>query len=74
VNTAILALAMGTVMGLGFLAVFVLLLIGMRAEGSVLSPSSAPHTRLQSAARRFLGVYVRRQNEQVALHYEDERR
>jgi hypothetical protein len=61
VNTVILVLAMTAVMSIGFLAVFVMLLIGMRTEGSSLSPSSAPHTRMQGAARRLLGVYVRRE-------------
>jgi hypothetical protein len=69
VNAIILVLAVAAVMSIGFLAVFVILLIGMRTESSSLSPSSAPQTRLQGAARRLLGVYVHRENEEAAVHY-----
>jgi hypothetical protein len=70
-NAITVSLAIGAVVSSGFLAVFVVLLIGMRTEGSHLSPSSAPHTRMESAARRLLGVYVRREPEQTPVKYED---
>ena len=73
-NTIILTLAIAAAMSLGFLVVFVMLLIGMRTEGSHLSPSSASHTRLGSAARRILGVYVRRELKETPVQYEDVRR
>jgi hypothetical protein len=60
-NAMIAILAIAAVVGLGLLAVFVMLLIGMRTEGSHMSPSSAPHTRTGTAARRLLGVYVHRE-------------
>jgi hypothetical protein len=58
-------LAVTVVASLGFLAVFVMLLIGMRTEGSQLRPSSASHTRTESAAHRILGLYVRREIEKT---------
>lgn len=60
-SATILVLAIAAMVSLGFLAVFVVLIIGIRAEGSHLSPSDARHTRVESAARRLLGVYVRRE-------------
>jgi hypothetical protein len=70
----ILSLAIATAVSLGFLAVFVLLLIGMRAESRQLSPSTAPHTRTGSAVRRILGVYVRRELSNISLQHEHVRR
>ena len=70
--TAFLAIA--AVVSAGFLAVFVMLLIAMRTEGSHLSSSRAPHTRIESAARRLLGVYVRREFEKTSAQYGDVRR
>jgi hypothetical protein len=67
-------LAVAAVASLGFLAIIVMLHIGMRTEGSHLSPSSAPHTRIESANRRLLGVYVRRELEKTRVQYEDVRR
>lgn len=69
-NTIILILAIAAIMGLGFPAVFVMLLIGMRTEGSHLSPSSASHTRVERAARRLLGLYVRRELKQTPVQYD----
>jgi hypothetical protein len=69
-NTVILILAVTAVANLGFLAVFVMLLIGMRTEGSQLSPSSASHTRTESVTRRILGLYVRREVEKTPVEYD----
>jgi hypothetical protein len=68
-NAIVLILAGGAAVTLLLLAVFVMLLIGMRAEGTWLRPSSAPHTRAGSAARRVLGVYVRRQAEETPAKF-----
>jgi hypothetical protein len=68
-NAVILILAVTAVASLGLLAVFVMLLVGMRTEGSQLSPSSASHTRTESVARRILGLYVRRAIEETAVEY-----
>lgn len=59
-NAVITIVAIAAIVGLALLAVFVLLLVGMRTEGSHLSTSGAPHTRIGGAVRRLLGVYVRR--------------
>lgn len=72
-NTIILALAIVAVTGLAFLVLLVMLLIGMRTEGSHLSPSSESHTPIECAARRLLGVYVRREFEKSALQYDGRR-
>jgi hypothetical protein len=69
-NTIIFALAIVTVTGLGFLVLLVMLLIGTRTEGRHLSPSSESHTPIESAARRLLGVYVRREPEKSAFQYD----
>ena len=68
-NTIILILAISAVVSLGFLAVLMMLLIGMRTEGRHLSPSSSPHTRTESVARRILGLYVRRAIEETPVEY-----
>lgn len=73
-NAIALILAIATVVSLGFLAVFVALLMGMRTEGSHLRPSSAPHTRLRSVTRRLLGLYVQREHMESPVHYGDVRR
>jgi hypothetical protein len=72
-STVILILAIAAVVSLCFLVVFVMLLIGMRTEGSHLSPSGASHTRMESAARRILGLYVRRELEKTPVHYAERR-
>jgi hypothetical protein len=54
---------MSATVSLGFLAVFVVLIIGMRTEDNHLSPNDAHHSRMGSAARRLLGVYVLREIE-----------
>jgi hypothetical protein len=64
-STVILTLAIAAITSLGFLSVLVMLLIGMRTEGSRLSPTSAPHTRIENTARRLLGLYVRRELEKT---------
>jgi hypothetical protein len=69
-NTIILILAIAALVSLAFLAVFVMLLIGMRTESGHLSPSSAPHTRTENAARRLLGLYVRRELKQTPAQYD----
>jgi hypothetical protein len=69
-DTVILILAVTAVASIGFLAVFVMLLIGMRTEGSQLSPSSAFHTRTESVTRRILGLYVRREVEKTPADYD----
>jgi hypothetical protein len=68
-NTVIPMLAVTPVASLGFLAVFVMLLIGRRTEGSQLSPSSASHTRTESVACRILGLYVRREIDKTPVDY-----
>jgi hypothetical protein len=65
-STIILGLALAAMVSLGFLAVFAVLLIGMRTEGGQLSPTSAPHTRTESMARRLTGLYVRRELQNVS--------
>jgi hypothetical protein len=62
-SAVVLILAIVAMASLGFLAIFVVLLIGTRSESSRLSPSSASHTRAESVARRILGLYVRREME-----------
>lgn len=62
-STIILGLVLAAMVGLGFLAVFVTLLIGMRTEGRHLSPSGAPQSRMAGMARRISGLYVRRELE-----------
>jgi hypothetical protein len=69
-NTITFALSIVAVTGLGFLVLLVMLLIGMRTEGSHLSPNSEPHTPIEGAVRRLLGVYVRRECEKSALQYD----
>jgi len=66
-STVILSLAIVAMLSLGFLAVFAVLLIGMRTEGSHLSPSSAPHTHAEILARRLTGLYVRRELEKTPV-------
>jgi type II secretory pathway component PulJ len=61
-SATILILVIAAMVSLGFLAMFVVLIIGMRTEGNHLSPSDALHTRMERAARRLLGVYVRRES------------
>jgi hypothetical protein len=62
-SAVILTLAIVAIPSFGFLTVFVILLIGMRTEGSQLRPSNVAHTRTESVARRILGLYVRREIE-----------
>jgi hypothetical protein len=62
-SAVILSLAVVAMASFGFLALFVILLIGMRAEGSQLRPSNAAHTGTESVTRRILGLYVRREIE-----------
>jgi len=73
-NATTLILAIAATVSLGFLAVFVMLIIGMRTEGNHLSPSDAYHARMGSAARRLLGVYVRREIEKTPIPYHAVRR
>jgi len=55
-STVILTLALTVTVSVGFLTLFVMLLIGMRSEGIHLSPSSAVHSRTESMARRLTGL------------------
>jgi hypothetical protein len=73
-STTILILVIAAMVSLGFLAMFVVLIIGMRTEGNHLSPSDALHTRMERAARRLLGVYVRREIEKTPIRYNDMKR
>lgn len=66
-SAAILALVIAAIVGLGFLGMIAILLIAMRTEGPHLSPSSAPHTRTERAARRLVGLYVRREPEKTPI-------
>jgi hypothetical protein len=59
-NALIATLALAAIAGLALLAALALLLIGMRTEGTHLSPSGAPSSRIGGAVRRLLGLYVRR--------------
>jgi hypothetical protein len=70
-NAIVLILAGGAAATLCLLAVFVMLLIGMRTEGARLKPSSASHTRTGNAVRRVLGVYVRRESEETPIEFEE---
>jgi hypothetical protein len=63
VSAVILSLAIVAMASFGFLALFVILLIGMRTEGSQLRPSNAAHTGTERVVRRILGLYVRREIE-----------
>jgi hypothetical protein len=65
-SAVILALGVVAMVIVGFLAVFVVLLIGMRSEGSQLIPTNESHTRTESMARRILGLYVRREIENTS--------
>jgi hypothetical protein len=69
-NAVILILAIAAMTGIGFVAVFAVLLIGMRTEGRRLSPSCASHTRTESVARRIVGLHVRRELEKTPVQYE----
>jgi hypothetical protein len=69
-NAMILILAIAALASLGFVAVFAVLLMGMRTEGSHLSPSCASHTRTESAARRIVGLHVRCGLEKTPVQYE----
>jgi hypothetical protein len=73
-NAIVLILAAGAAATLSLLAIFVMLLIGMRTEGAQLKPTSASHTRTGNAARRVLGVYVRRAIDETPAQFEDLRR
>ncbi len=73
-NAITITLAIAALVSSGFLALFAVLLIGTRTEGGRLRPSTAPHTRMETAARRLLGVYVRREPEKTPVQYEDMRR
>jgi hypothetical protein len=73
-NAIVLILTGGAAVTLCLLAIFVMLLIGMRTEGTRLRSSNAPHTRAANAARRVLGVYVRREVKQTPAEFEDLRR
>jgi predicted LPLAT superfamily acyltransferase len=73
-NAIVLILAGGAAVALLLLTVFVMLLVGMRAEGAQLRPSSAIHTRTGSVARRVLGVYVRREVKETPAKLESLRR
>jgi hypothetical protein len=64
-SATILILTIAATVSLSFLSVFVVLIIGMRTEGNHLSPSDAHHSRMESAARRLMGVYVRREIEKT---------
>jgi hypothetical protein len=64
------AIAAVVILGAGFLAVLVILLIGMRAEGSRMRQSSAPNTRTGTVARLILGVYVRSQSQEISVQYD----
>jgi len=66
-SAVILALVIAAIVGLGFLGMIAVLLIAMRSEGSCLSPTSAPHTRMERTARRLVGLYVRREFEKVQV-------
>ena len=66
-SPVILTLVIAAIVGLGFLAMLAVLLIAMRTEGPHLSPTSAPHTRTERAARRLVGLYVRRELENTSL-------
>jgi hypothetical protein len=59
----ILILAMAAVLTISAIAGLLVLVIGMRTEGNRMSPDSAPRDRVSTAARRILGVYVRRPEE-----------
>jgi hypothetical protein len=67
------AIAAVVIVGAGFLTVLVMLLIGMRAEGSRMRQSIAPNTRTGTAARLILGVYVRDQSQEISVQYDDVR-
>lgn len=66
-NPVILTLVIAAITGLGFLAMIAILLIAMRTEGPYLSPTSASHTRLERTARRLVGLYVRRELENMPV-------
>jgi hypothetical protein len=61
------------IVGAGFLTVLVMLLIGMRTEGSRMRQNSAPNSRTGTAARLILGVYVRDQSQEISAQYDNVR-
>ena len=61
------------IVGAGFLTVLVMLLIGMRTEGSRMRQSIPPNTRTGTVARLILGVYVRDQSQELSARYDDVR-
>jgi flagellar basal body-associated protein FliL len=56
-------LATAAILIIGLLAALVILTIGIHAEGNHISSNNASHSRAETAARRVLGVYVRRTGE-----------
>ena len=67
------AIAAVVIVGGGFLTVLVMLLIGMRTEGSRMRQNSAPNSRTGTAARLILGVYVRDQSQEISAQYDNVR-
>jgi hypothetical protein len=67
------AIAAVVIVGAGFLTVLVMLLIGMRTEGSRMRQNSAPNSRTGTAARLILGVYVRDQSQEISAQYDNVR-
>jgi hypothetical protein len=74
-NAVILVPAMAAVVitGAGFLAVLVMLPIGMRAEGKRIRQSSTGRICTRNAARLILGVYVRDEHQELSGQYDDVR-
>jgi len=68
-DAVILIAATTAVASLGFLALLVVVFIGIRTEGSHLSPSGARHTRTETMARRILDLYVRRELEKTSVQH-----
>ena len=72
-STTIFILAIAATVSFGFLAVFVVLIIGMRAEGNHLSPSDALHTPWKVRPARLLGVLRLPRNRKIPIRYDDVR-
>jgi len=60
--------------GLGVLALLVLVLVGIRTEERHMSLTSMPRTRTGSLARRLTGTSVRRPQRIPRCHYQETRR
>jgi hypothetical protein len=74
-NTLVMFFAItALVIGLGVLAVLVLVLVGIRSEERHMTLTGVPRTRAGALSRRLTGLYVRRPGRVPGCRYLDARR